>query len=102
MVSTILRYLIGYPRHHHAARVAGLRKRTRLTPTTHTRRRMGETNRVNAPCGAQNPPLIHVVPPSTPSTTPATPAPKSAFEMSPARQSPNAPDMISIPRRNDG
>ena len=33
-------------RHHHPARVAGLRvKRTRLTTTTHTRPMTGETNR---------------------------------------------------------
>src|SRR5439155_6513442 len=32
------------------------------------------------------------------STTTATPAPKRAFEISPARQSPNDPDMISIAR----
>jgi hypothetical protein len=34
------------PPNHHPARVAGLRvKRTRLTTTTHRRRRTGETNR---------------------------------------------------------
>ena len=36
----------GQCRHHHAARVAGVRvKRTRLTTTTHTTPTMGETNR---------------------------------------------------------
>ena len=37
------------------------------------------------------------VPPSTPSRTPPTPAVKSAFEMNPARQSPNTPDMTRTP-----
>src|SRR4029434_7376730 len=37
----------------------------------------------------------------TPSTTSATPAVKSVLEISPARQSPNTPDMISIARGND-
>ena len=59
---------------------------------------MGETNREKAPSGAQNPALIQVVPPSTPSTTAPTPAAKRAFEISRARQSPNTPDMISIAR----
>src|SRR6266550_3245055 len=54
-----------------------------------------------APSGAQNPPLSHVVPPSTPRTTTATPAPNSRFEISLARQSPNDPDMISIARGNE-
>ena len=62
---------------------------------------MGETNREYAPSGAQNPLLSHVVPPSTPSTTATTPAVKSAFEISLARQSPNTPDMISIARGNE-
>ena len=62
---------------------------------------MGQTNREEAPSGAQNPPLTHVVPPNTPSTTTATPAPKRAFEISPARQSPNDPAMISIARGNE-
>ena len=61
---------------------------------------MGETNREYAPSGAQNPPLSHVVPPSKTSTTAATHAAKSAFEISPARQSPNVPAMISIARGN--
>src|SRR5439155_25356565 len=87
---------------HHPARVAGLRvKRTRLATTTHTRLMMGETNREYAPSGAQNPPLSHVVPPSKTSTTAATPAAKSPFEISPARQSPNVPAMISIARGNE-
>jgi len=59
---------------------------------------MGETNREYALSGAQNPLPSHVVPPSTPSTTATTPAVKSAFEISLARQSPNTPDMISIAR----
>ena len=58
-------------------------------------------NREYAPSGAQKPPLSQVVPPSTPSTTAPTPAAKSAFEISPARQSPNTPDMISIARGNE-
>ena len=58
-------------------------------------------NREYAPSGAQNPPLSQVVPPSTPSTIAATPAANKAFEISPARQSPNAPDMISIARGNE-
>ena len=62
---------------------------------------MGETNREYAPSGAQNPPLSHVVPPSNVSTTAATPAAKSAFEISPARQNPNAPDMISMALGNE-
>ena len=62
---------------------------------------MGETNREYAPSGAQNPPLSHVVPPSNTSTTAATPAANSAFEISPARQSPNDPAMISIARGNE-
>ena len=62
---------------------------------------MGETNREYAPSGAQNPPLSHVVPPSKTSTTAATPAAKSPFEISPARQSPNVPAMISIARGNE-
>jgi len=38
--------IAGQRRHHHPARVAGLRvKRIRLTTTTHTRPMMGETNR---------------------------------------------------------
>jgi len=41
------------------------------------------------------------VPPSNPSTTATTPAVKSAFEIKPARQSPNIPDMISIARGNE-
>src|SRR5216684_3208292 len=53
------------------------------------------------PSGAQNPPLSQVVPPSRTSTTAATPAAKSAFEISRARQSPNAADMISIARGNE-
>src|SRR5262249_15917370 len=43
----------------------------------------------------------HVVPPKTPSTTHATPAAKSPFEISPARQNPNDPDMINMARGND-
>src|SRR5712691_2633950 len=62
---------------------------------------MGETKRDQAPSGAQNPPLSHVVPPSKTSTTAATPAAKSAFEISPARHSPNDPAMISIARGNE-
>jgi transcriptional regulator with XRE-family HTH domain len=42
-----------------------------------------------------------VVPPSKTSTTAATPIAKSAFEISPARQSPNVPAMISIARGNE-
>src|SRR5690242_6888644 len=93
--------LIRSGRHHHPARVAGLRAKTRLQTRTHKRPRMGQTNREYAPSGAQSPPLTHVVPPSTPSTTTATPAPNSLFEISPARHSPNDPDMISIARGND-
>src|SRR5262249_48233877 len=88
-------------RRHHAPRAEGpWARRTRLTTTTQRRRISGETNREYAPSGAQNP-CSHVVPPSTPSTTPPTPAVKSAFEMNPARQSPNTPDMISIARGNE-
>src|SRR5262249_5504924 len=47
------------------------------------------------------PPLIHVVPPKTARNTAATPTANSVFEISPARQSPNAPDMISMARGND-
>src|ERR1700730_10590197 len=86
---------------HHPARAAGRVRRTRLTTTTHARRRMGETNREKAPSGAQNPSLIQVVPPSTPSTTATTPTVNSEFEIIPARQSPNAPDIISIARGNE-
>ncbi len=42
-----------------------------------------------------------MVPPSKVSTTAATPAANSAFEINPARQSPNAADMISIARGNE-
>src|SRR5882672_9141842 len=50
------------------------------------------------PSGAQKPLLIQVVPPRRTSTTAATPAAKSEFEISPARQNPKAPAMISIAR----
>src|SRR5262245_4967523 len=53
------------------------------------------------PSGVQNPSLIHVVPPMSTNTTAATPTAKSAFEISPARQSPKAADMISIARANE-
>src|SRR5882672_7508521 len=86
---------------HHPARAAGRVRRTLLTTTTHAKRRMGETSRANTPSGAQTPSLIHVVPPSTPSTTATTPTVKSAFEIIPARHSPNTPDMISIARGNE-
>jgi len=62
---------------------------------------IGETNREQAPSGAQNPPLSHVVPPSKTSTTAPTPAAKSAFEIRPARQRPNAEAIISIARGNE-
>ncbi len=62
---------------------------------------MGETNREYAPSGAQTPPLTHVVPPRKTSTTAATPAAKSVFEISLARQSPNVPALISIARGNE-
>jgi hypothetical protein len=62
---------------------------------------VGETNREKAPDGAQNPLHSHVVPPSNTSTTAATPAVKTAFEISLARQSPNAAAMISIARGNE-
>jgi hypothetical protein len=62
---------------------------------------MGETNLEWAPSGAQNPPLSHVVPPSKASTTAATPAAKSAFEISPARHSPNAADMVNMALGNE-
>src|ERR1700737_4411048 len=62
---------------------------------------IGEPNHEKAPSGAQNPPLNHVVPPSTPSTTATTPTVKSAFEINLARQRPNTPDMISIARGNE-
>src|SRR5207245_9200517 len=68
--------------------------------STHRRGRRGMTNRETTPSGAQKPPLSQVEPPRTPSTTAATPAANSAFEISLARQSPNAPDMISIARGN--
>ena len=42
-----------------------------------------------------------MVPPSKTSTTAATPAAKSTFEINPARQSPNALAMTSIARGND-
>jgi hypothetical protein len=50
----------------------------------------------DAPSGAQNPSLAQVVPPSRTSRTAATPTPKSAFEIVPARQNPKAPDMTNI------
>src|SRR5215472_16005911 len=87
---------------HHSVRVAGPRARsTRLTTETHASPMMGETNLEYAPAGAQNPSLIHVVPPSKTSRSAATPIEKSAFEISPARQSPNVPAMISIARGNE-
>src|SRR5262249_54144648 len=46
-------------------------------------------------------PLNHVVPPATPSTTPPTHAPNSAFEISFARQNPNDPAMINMARGNE-
>src|SRR6267378_3445384 len=61
----------------------------------------GETKREQTPSGAQNPPLSQVVPPSKTSTTAATPAAKSGFEISRARQNPNAAAMISIARGNE-
>ena len=61
---------------------------------------MGYTYREKALSGAQNPALIQVLPPSTPSTTATTPTVNSEFEVIPARQSPNTPDMISIARGN--
>src|SRR4030095_2967624 len=86
---------------HHPERVAGVRVRTRVTTTTHTRPISGEMNREYAPSGARNPSLVQVKPPSNASTTAATPAVKSRFEISPERQSPNDPDMINIARGND-
>ena len=62
---------------------------------------MGETNLEYAPAGAQNPSLIHVVPPSKTSTSAATPTAKSALEIKPARQRPNVPAMMSIARGNE-
>jgi hypothetical protein len=50
--------------------------------------------------GGQNPCLAHVVPPARTSTTAATPTPKNPFEMTPARQSPNALDMTNIASGN--
>lgn len=48
------------------------------------------------PVGAEKPSLAQVVPPSRTRITHATPAPNAAFEMSPARQSPNEPATINI------
>jgi hypothetical protein len=62
---------------------------------------MGEMKREYTPSGAQIPSLAQVVPPRTASTTAATPTAKSAFDISPARQSPNAADMMSIARTNE-
>jgi hypothetical protein len=42
-----------------------------------------------------------VVPPSSASNRAATPAAKRGFEISPARQNPNVPAMISIARGNE-
>ena len=72
--------------------------RNALATTTHSSPMAGQMNREYAPSGAQKPPLSQVVPPSKTSTTAATPPAKSAFEISRARQSPNAAAMISIAR----
>src|SRR6185437_5675491 len=61
---------------------------------------IGRMRREYTPSGAQIPLLIQVVPPATPSTTAATPAPNSPLEMIPPRHSPNDPDIISIARGN--
>jgi hypothetical protein len=61
----------------------------------------GEMKREKTPSGAQNPPLTQVVLPSKTSTTAATPAAKSEFDICRARQSPKAAAMISIARGNE-
>src|SRR5262245_9815539 len=61
----------------------------------------GEMNREYAPSGAQKPSLAQVVPDSRTSTTAATPTAKNPFDMTPARQSPNAPDMTNIAAGNE-
>src|SRR5207244_11110150 len=53
------------------------------------------------PPGAPVAPPAQVVPPARTGTTAATPAPKNAFEMIPARWSPNVPAMINIAAGND-
>src|SRR5215475_9049363 len=53
-----------------------------------------------APSGAQKPLLAQVVPPSSTRTTTTTPTEKNRFEMMPARQRPNAPDMTNIAAGN--
>src|ERR1700729_2580355 len=88
--------------HHPPACTAGLRvNSTLLTAKIHTRPMRGETKREKAPSGAQNPPLSQVVPPSKTSNRAAIPAAKSGFEISPARQSPNVPAMMSMARGKD-
>jgi hypothetical protein len=72
--------------------------RSPLMPINHARPMIVETNREYAPSGAQNPWLAHVVPPSRTRTTAATPAEKIAFEMIPARQSPNDPRWEKVSR----
>jgi len=84
-----------------SVRVAGQLRRTRLTTTIHTRPMTGGNEaRINTvwrpesagqPRGSLRP------------TRERRPQPyaKSAFEISPARQSPNAADMISIARGNE-
>src|SRR5277367_4948507 len=85
--------------YHHPVRVGGTRVRSNpLTAVSQTRPIMGDMRREYAPSGAQNPPLIHVVPPARTSTTAATAMAKRVFEIRPARQRPNDPDMISIAR----
>jgi hypothetical protein len=82
--------------------VEGLRMTRRpLIAAIHPRAMIGEMNREYAPSGAQIPSLAHVVPPIRTSTTAATPAEKNAFEIIPARQSPNVPAMINIAAGND-
>jgi hypothetical protein len=54
-----------------------------------------------APTVAQKPSRAQLVPPSRTSTTAATPAAPAAFEVIPARQSPNDPAMTNIAAEND-
>src|SRR3954471_23432998 len=67
----------------------------------HTEPMSGVMNREKAPSGAQIPLLAHVVPPAKTSGTAATPTQNNAFEIIPARQSPNVPAMISIAAGNE-
>src|SRR5262249_30702619 len=86
---------------HQPVRVAGAFPTTRLATTTHAKPATGQITAEYKPSGAQNPPDSHVVPPSTPMSTTPTATAKRPFEISPARQNPNDPAMISIARGQD-